>query len=121
MGFGSGVDRPRWQNFSPAHHMRWERKPDLGFIKRNWDKRGLMECQKLLSREAWEEVGIKGGLVGLRTAVLLRCCVVREVKKRNFTWTCNFFSLSFSLDILLMWAWRGAWRAHGHAASGILH
>ncbi|XP_042655832.1 diphosphoinositol polyphosphate phosphohydrolase 1 isoform X2 [Tyto alba] len=59
MGFGSRVDRPRWQNFSPAHHMRWERKPDLGFIKRNWDKRGLMECQKLLSREAWEEVGIK--------------------------------------------------------------
>ncbi|KAL2295416.1 hypothetical protein Nmel_017828 [Mimus melanotis] len=37
--------------------MRWKRKPDLGFIKRNWDKRGLMECQKLLSRELgrkWE-------------------------------------------------------------------
>lgn len=50
-------DRPRWQNFSPAHHMRWQRKPDLGFIKRNWDKRGLMECQKLLSGEfgrKWE-------------------------------------------------------------------
>lgn len=56
-GFGSPGHRPRWQNFSPAHHMRWERKPDLGFIKRNWDKRGLMECQKLLSRELgrkWE-------------------------------------------------------------------
>lgn len=93
MGFGSGVDRPRWQHFSPAHHMRWERKPDLGFIKRNWDKRGLMECQKLLSREAWEEVGIKGGLVHLGAAVLLRWCVARGVKKRNFAWMCDVFTV----------------------------
>ena len=95
--------RPRWQNFSPAHHMRWERKPDLGFIKRNWDKRGLMECQKLLSREAWEEVGIKGRLVSLRTAVSRSGCIVREVKKRNFTKMCNFSRFFF--NICLTWAW----------------
>lgn len=103
MGFGSWVDRPRWQNFSPAHHMRWERRPDLGLIKRNRDKRGLMECQKLLSREAWEEVGIKGRSVSLRTAVLLSGCIAHEAKKRNFTQMRNF-SLFF-FNTFLTWAW----------------
>lgn len=75
--------------------MRWERKPDLGFIKRNWDKRGLMECQKLLSREAWEEVGIKGRLVSLRTAVLLSGRVVCEVKKEKLCSDVQFFAILF--------------------------
>lgn len=75
--------------------MRWERKPDLGFIKRNWDKRGLMECQKLLSREAWEEVGIKGRLVRLGPAGLLSGCIVHEVEKRNFTQMCDFSTVLF--------------------------
>lgn len=77
--------------------MRWERKPDLGFIKRNWDKRGLMECQKLLSREAREEVGIKGRWGAWRTAVLLSGCVVCGVQKRNFAQMCSFSLLFFSI------------------------
>lgn len=62
-----------------------------------------MECQKLLSREAWEEVGIKGRLVSLRRAVLLSGRIVHEVKKKNFTQMCNF-SLFF-FNIFLTWAW----------------
>lgn len=62
-----------------------------------------MECQKLLSREAWEEVGIKGRLVRLGMAVLLSGRIVREVKKRNFSQMCDF-SL-FLFNIYIMWVW----------------
>lgn len=54
-----------------------------------------MECQKLLSREAWEEVGIKGRLVSLRTAVLLSGRVVREVKKEKLCSDVQFFAILF--------------------------
>lgn len=81
-----------------------------------------MECQKLLSREAWEEVGIKGRLVRLRAAVVLSGCVVCEVKKRNFTQMCNF-SL-FLFNISLTWAW-GTWDEQGcrslFASCGVRH
>ena len=90
-GLWHGLDQPRWQNFSPVHHMRWERKPDLGFIKRNGDKRGLMECQELLSREAGEEVGIKGKLGSLRMAVLPWARIVADTGKRNFAQMWIFF------------------------------
>lgn len=40
-------------------------------------------------QRAWEEVGIKGGLVGLRVAALLRGCIVREVPVRNFAPMCD--------------------------------
>lgn len=43
-----------------------------------------MECQKLLSREAWEEVGIKGKRVSLGAAALLSAPIVCEVTKGNF-------------------------------------
>lgn len=97
-GLWHGLDQPRWQNFSPVHHMRWERKPDLGFIKRNGDKRGLMECQELLSREAGEEVGIKGKLGSLRMAVLPWARIVADTGKRNFAQMWIFFLL-FSLSV----------------------
>lgn len=41
-------------------------------------------------QRVWEEVGIKGGLVGLRAAALLRGCIVREVTVRNFAAMCDF-------------------------------
>lgn len=41
-------------------------------------------------QRAWEEVGIKGGFVGLRAAALLRDCFVREVTMRNFAPMCDF-------------------------------
>lgn len=47
-----------------------------------------MECQKLLSREAWEEVGIKGKLVSLQAAALLSAPIVCELTKRNFAQNC---------------------------------
>lgn len=114
-GLWHGLDQPRWQNFSPVHHMRWERKPDLGFIKRNGDKRGLMECQELLSREAGEEVGIKGKLGSLRMAVLPWARIVADTGKRNFAQMWIFFAV-FSFSVLLTWAC-STWHKRGCRSS----
>lgn len=43
-------------------------------------------------QRAWEEVGIKGGLVGLRAAALLWGCFVREVTMRNFAPVGDFYT-----------------------------
>uniref|UniRef100_A0A8B9MT65 Uncharacterized protein n=1 Tax=Accipiter nisus TaxID=211598 RepID=A0A8B9MT65_9AVES len=53
------------------------------------------DMSKLLSREAWEEVGIKGRLVSLRTAVLLSGRVVCEVKKEKLCSDVQFFAILF--------------------------
>lgn len=64
-------------------------------------------------QRVWEEVGIKGGLVGLRAAALLRGCIVREVTVRNFAPMCDFTPLF--VDTSRRWA-RGA---QGSKAAGL--
>lgn len=57
-----------------------------------------MDCQELLSREAGEEVGIKGKLGSLRMAVLPWARIVADTGKRNFAQMWIFFLL-FSLSM----------------------
>lgn len=64
-------------------------------------------------QRAWEEVGIKGGLVGFRAAALLRGCIVREVTKRNFPPMCDF------PRVFIDTSWRWARGAQSSKAAGL--